>query len=81
MTDKQGRYQGAGPLPKDFDKFESIDISREPIDRNAKHSGTSILRGPAGAAQGRPPAPECPGRLSSSSSPSSRPQQQSQQQP
>ncbi len=45
VTDKQGRYQGAGPLPKDFDKFEFIDISREPIDRNAKHSGTSILRG------------------------------------
>jgi Anti-sigma-K factor rskA/Sigma-70, region 4 len=45
VTDKQGRYQGAGPLPADFDKFKYIDISREPIDRNAKHSGQSILRG------------------------------------
>lgn len=53
VTDKQGRYQGAGPLPKDFDKFEFIDISREPIDRNAKHSGTSFLRGPLAPLKGQ----------------------------
>jgi len=54
VTDKQGRYQGAGPLPKNFDKFEFIDISREPIDRNAKHSGASILRGPLAPLKGGP---------------------------
>ena len=53
VTDKQGRYQGAGPLPKDFDKFEFIDISREAIDRNAKHSGTSFLRGPLAPLKGQ----------------------------
>ena len=52
VTDKQGRYQGAGPLPADFDKFKYIDISREPIDRNAKHSGQSILRGPTAPLKG-----------------------------
>ncbi len=72
VTDKQGRYQGAGPLPRDFDKFEAIDISREAIDRNAKHSGRSILRGPLGPLKGQgagqqpqlpqqePPAPQQP---------------------
>ena len=60
VTDKQGRYQGAGPLPKDFDKFQSIDISREPIDRNAKHSGQSILRGPLAPLKGGA-QPQVPG--------------------
>ena len=53
VTDKQGRYQGAGPLPADFDKFKYIDISREPIDRNAKHSGDSVLRGATAPLKGR----------------------------
>jgi hypothetical protein len=52
VTDKQGRYQGAGPLPADFAKFKYIDISREPIDRNAKHSGQSVLRGPTAPLKG-----------------------------
>ncbi len=66
VTDKQGRYQGAGALPKDFDKFQFIDISREPIDRNAKHSGASILRGPLAPLKGQggggqqPQAPQAP---------------------
>jgi hypothetical protein len=60
VTDKQGRYQGAGPLPKDFDKFQSIDISREPIDRNAKHSGQSVLRGPLAPLKGGA-QPQVPG--------------------
>ena len=58
VTDKQGRYQGAGPLPKDFDKFEFIDISREAIDRNAKHSGTSFLRGPLAPLKGEGGGPQ-----------------------
>ena len=58
VTDKQGRYQGAGPLPKAFDKFEFIDISREAIDRNAKHSGTSFLRGPLAPLKGEGGGPQ-----------------------
>jgi anti-sigma-K factor RskA/sigma-70-like protein len=45
VTDRQGNYQGAGPLPSDFSRFKYIDISREPIDQNPRHSGQSVLRG------------------------------------
>jgi len=44
-ADAQGNFAGAGPLPKDADKFRFIDISREAVDRNQKHSGKSVLRG------------------------------------
>jgi hypothetical protein len=68
VTDRQGTYQGAGPLPQDFDRYKFIDISREPVDRNRRHSGDSVLRGrldqleppPAGAGgapQGGTPPP------------------------
>lgn len=46
VTDAQGGYQGAGPLPAGFERFKFIDVSREPIDKNAAHSGASVLRGP-----------------------------------
>jgi hypothetical protein len=45
VTDQQGNYQGAGPLPKNFDKFQSINVSREPIDRNESYSGDTVLSG------------------------------------
>jgi hypothetical protein len=45
VTDARGTYQGAGPLPANFAKYRFIDVSREPIDRNAAHSGDSVLRG------------------------------------
>jgi Anti-sigma-K factor rskA/Sigma-70, region 4 len=45
VTDRQGTYQGAGALPKDYAKYRYIDVSREPIDRNEAHSGDSVLRG------------------------------------
>ncbi|HWH43262.1 MAG TPA: anti-sigma factor [Thermoleophilaceae bacterium] len=45
VTDEQGNYQGAGPLPDNFDEFRFIDVSRERIDDNAEHSGDSVLRG------------------------------------
>lgn len=59
VTDRQGAFQGAGPLPADYRKFRFIDISREPVNQDGRHSGTSILRGrisdiqapPAGGAQ------------------------------
>jgi hypothetical protein len=62
VTDRQGRYQGAGPLPRDFDRFSSIDISREPIDRNARHSGNSVLRGPLAPLKGEGNAGGQPGQ-------------------
>ncbi|MDQ4048589.1 MAG: anti-sigma factor [Actinomycetota bacterium] len=45
VTDPQGRFQGAGPLPKEVNRYRFIDISSEPVDRNARHSGRSVLRG------------------------------------
>lgn len=62
VTDRQGTYQGAGPLPEDFDRYKFIDLSREPVDRNPKHAGDSVLRGrldqiqpaPAGAGGAAP---------------------------
>jgi hypothetical protein len=46
VTDARGVYQGAGPLPQDFQRYRFIDVSLEPIDRNTRHSGESVLRGP-----------------------------------
>jgi sigma-70-like protein/anti-sigma-K factor RskA len=45
VTDQNGNYQGAGPLPSDYRRYRFIDVSREPIDRNRDHSGESVLRG------------------------------------
>jgi hypothetical protein len=45
VTDRQGTFQGATRLPKDFARYKFIDISREKVDSNASHSGQSILRG------------------------------------
>jgi hypothetical protein len=45
VTNAQGAYQGAGPLPSDYARYKYIDLSREPIDQNRSHSGTSVLRG------------------------------------
>ena len=48
VTDQRGTYQGAGPLPGDFGKYQFIDVSREPIDQNRAHAGQSVLRGRIG---------------------------------
>lgn len=45
VTDKQGAFQGAGPLPGNFERFRFIDVSREKVDQERGHSGTSVLRG------------------------------------
>jgi hypothetical protein len=45
VTDRQGNYQGAGPLPGDYRRYRFIDVSLEPIDQNQAHSGHSVLRG------------------------------------
>lgn len=45
VTDDQGGFQGAGPLPEDFERYEFIDVSREDIRGEEAHSGASVLRG------------------------------------
>ncbi len=45
VADDQGNFQGAGPLPDDFEDYEFIDVSREPIRGPDAHSGNSVLRG------------------------------------
>jgi len=45
FADEQGNFQGAGPLPDDFERFRFIDVSREPVRGPEAHSGNSVLRG------------------------------------
>jgi hypothetical protein len=45
VTDQQGAFQGAGPLPGNFERYRFIDVSRERVDQERGHSGTSVLRG------------------------------------
>jgi hypothetical protein len=58
VTDRQGTYQGAARLPKDFARYKFIDISRENVDENARHSGQSILRGRIADFAAPPPTPQ-----------------------
>lgn len=55
VTDQRGTFQGAGPLPADYQRFQFIDVSREPIDQNRSHSGVSVLRGKLGKLKTPPP--------------------------
>jgi len=45
VTDDQGTFAGRASLPDNYEDYRSVDISRERVDRNAAHSGTSVLRG------------------------------------
>ena len=45
LAGADGTFQGQGPLPPSYKRFRYIDVSREPLDTNAEHSGRSILRG------------------------------------
>jgi Anti-sigma-K factor rskA len=54
VTDSRGTYQGAGPLPSDFERYQFIDVSREPINDDGRHSGQSVLRGKVGKLRERP---------------------------
>ena len=56
VTDRQGMFQGAGPLPRDFDRYKFIDVSRESVDRNTRHSGKSVLRGRVDQFEAPPPS-------------------------
>jgi hypothetical protein len=65
VTDRQGNFQGAGPLPADFARYRFIDVSLEKADGERAHSGNSVLRGELASAQpasaGGVPAPPAPG--------------------
>ncbi len=53
-TDAQGNYQGESAAPiteADLRKYKFIDVSREKIDRDTKHSGNSVIRGRIADAQ------------------------------
>ena len=45
VTDQNGTFQGAGPLPANFERYKFIDVSVEKVDQNRKHSANSVLRG------------------------------------
>lgn len=60
LTDQEGNYQGAGQLPDDYENYRFLDISREPVDQDASHSGVSVLRGRLAELQ-QPTAPIEPG--------------------
>jgi hypothetical protein len=44
VTDAQGNFAGRADLPADYKSYRFLDISRETVDRNAAHSGASVLR-------------------------------------
>ncbi len=72
VANAQGVFQGAKELPKGYEKYKFIDVSREPVTGPKAHSGNSVLRGAfadlakpetegGGAAPGQEqPAPEQP---------------------
>lgn len=73
VANAQGVFQGAKELPKGYEKYKFIDVSREPVTGPKAHSGNSVLRGSfadltkpetegaGGAAPGQEqPAPEQP---------------------
>jgi hypothetical protein len=46
IADDRGRLQGAGPVERrDLGRYRYVDVSRERIDRDERHSGRSVLRG------------------------------------
>ena len=55
VTDQNGTFQGAGPLPANFARYKFIDVSVEKVDQNRKHSGNSVLRGQLDQLQAPPP--------------------------
>jgi hypothetical protein len=71
-TDAEGNYEGAGTIREgvDYTKYKYIDISLEKVDRNAEHSGRTVLRGeianlqapPAGQQGGAGQGGQAPGQ-------------------
>jgi hypothetical protein len=46
FANERGDLQGLGPLPRDAGRYRFIEVTREPLDRNARHSGNAVLRAP-----------------------------------
>jgi len=46
VTDEQGNYQAIGPFPEDYANYKFIDVTLQPVGKNPKHTGESVLRGP-----------------------------------
>jgi hypothetical protein len=44
ITDRQGAFAGRADLPEDYKSYRFLDVSRETVDEDAGHSGTSVLR-------------------------------------
>ncbi len=66
VTDAQGNFAGRANLPANYKSYRFLDISRETVDRNTAHSGTSVLR--ARTAAIRPPQQNTAGSGSSGTS-------------
>jgi len=45
QANQQGQLQGGARLPSDFRRYRFVDISLEPVNRDASHSGRSVMRG------------------------------------
>ena len=47
VSGRRGRHRGrsASPYRVDISRYESIDVSREPLDGDPSHSSDSVLRG------------------------------------
>jgi hypothetical protein len=61
VADRNGAFQGAGPLPEGFDRFRFIDVSREDIRGDDAHGGDSVLRGRLDQIQAPPEDPAAQG--------------------
>ncbi len=46
ITDQQGNYQAIGAFPEDYANYKFIDVTLQPVGKNPKHTGESVLRGP-----------------------------------
>jgi hypothetical protein len=68
VTDQQGVFAGKATLPANYRSYRYIDISRETVDRNQGHSGTSILRARTSAIQ-RPQGNQADGGASTAPQP------------
>lgn len=45
VADNKNRFQGAGPLPANYQRYKFIDVTRQKITANTTYGGTSVLRG------------------------------------
>jgi hypothetical protein len=46
VADKQGRFQGAGPLPANYQRYKNINVTKQKISANATtYGGTLMLQG------------------------------------